>query len=140
MNNLGVALTQTKRFEEADRILRRLLTLDEEAGRTHHPDYAVHLHSFGELALARGDPSEATRYLEKAHALYKERGSPNLGLVAFELAQAAARRGERDACLAWLAEAKSSGYVAGRAKAHDGAEFRFLATDPRFVALVDGWK
>jgi tetratricopeptide (TPR) repeat protein/tRNA A-37 threonylcarbamoyl transferase component Bud32 len=140
MNNLGVALTQMKRFEEADRILRRLLTLDEEAGRTHHPDYAVHLHSFGELALARGDASEATRYLEKAHALYKERESPNLGLVAFELAQAAARRGDRDACLAWLVEAKTSGYLGAHAKALEAAEFRFLASDPRFAALVNGLK
>jgi tetratricopeptide (TPR) repeat protein len=134
MNNLAVALMKIKRYDEADRVLRKLLSLDEETGRADHPDYAVHVHSLGELSLARGNLVEARRALEKAHDLYKKRGSPNLGLAAFELARVAARSGDRDRCFAWLEEAKASGYL-DRKKLLDAKELRLLAADPRFPKL-----
>jgi tetratricopeptide (TPR) repeat protein len=136
MNNLAVTLTKSKRYDEAGRVLAQLLELDETTGRQDHPDYAVHLHSLGELSLARGDFASARRSLERAHDLYQKRGSPNLGLVAFELAQCAARAGDRERAMTWLVEAKEKGYLrAGKKAVLDASEFHALEGDPRFTAL-----
>ena len=141
MNNLAVCLTALKRFDQAQGVLERAMQLGQKVWGATHPEFALVVHTRGELAQAKGELKTAEAHLLRALAVYDQTGYASYRpLALYELAQVTARLEKQKAAVGFLARAIELGYKPQGASPaiRDDPQLRSLRCYAPFEALASG--
>jgi eukaryotic-like serine/threonine-protein kinase len=127
------------RNEEARALLDRAIPLAEKILGPTHPRTAIYIQTLGEVALATGDYEAAERHLLRARSIYDlQPAHEYMGLVLYELAEVAARRGHDAQALDLLGLALAKGYKYGKTSSGfaNDPHLASLSGNPRFRTMV----